>query len=151
VAGRPQSLPLYYGDEVGLEGGKDPDNRRAMEWNEGRWNWELRAFIRSLLALRRISPALQTGTWHTEAADDLRGLCVFRRSRGREHAFLLLHTGCEHARVTLDLSALDLPAGFSATEQLSGVTLTPEGRALRLELPPLQGVLVTTVDPGTVR
>jgi glycosidase len=23
---------IYYGDEIGMEGGKDPDSRRAMEW-----------------------------------------------------------------------------------------------------------------------
>jgi glycosidase len=27
---------IYYGDEVGMEGGRDPDNRRAMPWDETR-------------------------------------------------------------------------------------------------------------------
>ena len=28
-------IPLiYYGDEIGLAGGGDPDNRRMMPWND---------------------------------------------------------------------------------------------------------------------
>ena len=26
---------IYYGDEVGMEGGHDPDCRRAFPWDEG--------------------------------------------------------------------------------------------------------------------
>ena len=33
---------IYYGDEVGMQGGKDPDNRRGMLWNPVCWNNELR-------------------------------------------------------------------------------------------------------------
>lgn len=39
---------VYYGDEIGMEGGKDPDNRRCMEWNK---ESELREFIRKLTAI----------------------------------------------------------------------------------------------------
>lgn len=37
---------IYYGDEVGLEGGKDPDNRRCFPWKE--MNEKLLAFFRDL-------------------------------------------------------------------------------------------------------
>ncbi|MFA6457748.1 MAG: glycoside hydrolase family 13 protein, partial [Bacteroidota bacterium] len=29
---------IYYGDEIGMEGGKDPDCRRCMIWDESHWN-----------------------------------------------------------------------------------------------------------------
>src|SRR5262249_35908155 len=29
---------IYSGDEVGVEGGIDPDNRRAFPWDETRWD-----------------------------------------------------------------------------------------------------------------
>lgn len=41
---------VYYGDEVGLVGGKDPDNRRTYPW--GREDMSRYAFIRALIQLR---------------------------------------------------------------------------------------------------
>jgi cyclomaltodextrinase len=59
---------IYYGDEVGLAGGIDPDNRRAFPWDEGRWDQELRAFVRTVLRLRTAEPALRHGTTTTTGA-----------------------------------------------------------------------------------
>lgn len=52
---------VYYGDEIGMEGETDPDNRRCMIWDEAAWDHELRRFYQKLIALRRVSPALQYG------------------------------------------------------------------------------------------
>lgn len=50
---------IYYGDEAGVTGGKDPDNRRTYPW--GRENTELLEWTRRLTALRSHADALQTG------------------------------------------------------------------------------------------
>ena len=52
---------IYYGDEVGLPGGRDPDCRRCMPWNPADWNLEINEFYRQLIKLRRESLALQQG------------------------------------------------------------------------------------------
>lgn len=55
-------VPLvYYGDEVGLEGGADPDNRRPMPWNPASWDSEMLAHVRRLVAIRRESRTLRGG------------------------------------------------------------------------------------------
>jgi alpha-glucosidase len=56
---------VYYGDEIGLHGGPDPDNRRPMPWDERTWNLELRKLYQRLIALRRSSAALQRGGFET--------------------------------------------------------------------------------------
>jgi len=33
---------IYYGDEIGLTGGKDPDCRKAFPWDESKWDHDLR-------------------------------------------------------------------------------------------------------------
>lgn len=50
---------IYYGDEAGQVGGKDPDNRRTYPW--GREDKELLAYVTKLTTLRKTYPALQTG------------------------------------------------------------------------------------------
>ena len=50
---------IYYGDEAGLQGGKDPDNRRPYPW--GRENKILQAACRELIQLRKKYGALRTG------------------------------------------------------------------------------------------
>ncbi|MHB8963474.1 MAG: glycoside hydrolase family 13 protein, partial [Saccharofermentanales bacterium] len=53
---------LYYGDEIGIEGGEDPDNRRTMKWDEKDQDMELLGFIRRVGNFRRSSDALVHGT-----------------------------------------------------------------------------------------
>ena len=59
----PGSPCVYYGTEVVLEGGPDPDCRRCMPWDEldtpaGQASCQT---LRALIALRRQEPALQGG------------------------------------------------------------------------------------------
>ncbi len=54
---------IYYGDELGLAGGGDPDNRRPMLWSGASTEQEaLRATIAKLCAIRKQHPALRRGT-----------------------------------------------------------------------------------------
>jgi len=58
----PGAPAIYYGDELGMQGGEDPDNRRCFAWDESAWDRNLLEHVRALIALRRSSPALRTGT-----------------------------------------------------------------------------------------
>ena len=63
---------IYYGDEVGLAGGGDPDNRRTMPWNDEDLNphqLELRSQISELARVRRENKALSRGRRTTISAD----------------------------------------------------------------------------------
>lgn len=55
----PGSPSLYYGDEAGMEGYKDPFNRRPYPW--GQENWEFIQHFKRLGKLRKDHPALRTG------------------------------------------------------------------------------------------
>jgi len=54
---------IYYGDEIGMPGKKDPDNRRPFDWH---WEQEpaarqIRQFYQDLIRFRKTHPVLQTG------------------------------------------------------------------------------------------
>ena len=57
----PGAPAIYYGDEIGLEGGDDPDCRRTFPWDEQEWNRDLLDTFRALVRLRREEPALRRG------------------------------------------------------------------------------------------
>ncbi|MCO7176738.1 glycoside hydrolase family 13 protein [Sporolactobacillus kofuensis] len=50
---------VYYGDEAGVEGGKDPDNRRYYPW--GRENKKIYSEFQVSIQTRRVHPNLQKG------------------------------------------------------------------------------------------
>jgi glycosidase len=75
-------IPLiYYGDEVGLAGGGDPDNRRNMPWDVGDVNTHqeaLRTRVRALARIRAENPVLGRGVRRTISSDQ--DTWVFRMS-----------------------------------------------------------------------
>lgn len=44
---------IYYGDEIGLEGGYDPDSRRCFIWDENKWNLKIRETLKQLIDIRK--------------------------------------------------------------------------------------------------
>ena len=55
---------VYYGDEIGMEGGKDPDNRRSFPWDklsEGQ-NKPIYSYVKELIELRKKNRVLRDGT-----------------------------------------------------------------------------------------
>ncbi|MBX3199835.1 MAG: hypothetical protein KF894_16990 [Labilithrix sp.] len=62
---------VYYGDEIGLPGAGDPDNRRFMQWTGLSSNQTfLRDRIKKLADIRSKHPALRRGTRQTLNADN---------------------------------------------------------------------------------
>ena len=60
---------IYYGDEVGLPGGRDPDCRRGFPL-EGDWDLETLKHYQTLINLRHEHPALRTGSYEVLYAED---------------------------------------------------------------------------------
>jgi glycosidase len=58
----PGAPAVYYGDEIGLEGRDDPDNRRCFPWDESTWDRSLYDDVRRLIAMRQEEPALRSGS-----------------------------------------------------------------------------------------
>jgi cyclomaltodextrinase len=98
---------IYYGDEVGLEGGKDPDNRRAMPWNPKEQDQTILAFYKRLLALRQAHAVLRRGDYRTLVADNNTGVFSFLRTYGKERAVVLFNRSTLPQPVTLTAAQID--------------------------------------------
>ncbi|MBI5708514.1 MAG: alpha amylase N-terminal ig-like domain-containing protein [Armatimonadetes bacterium] len=92
---------IYYGDEIGMEGGKDPDERRCMIWDRSKWDGKLREVYRRLIRIRKERPSLRRGDFRVIAADDARGLFRFERRLGKERTQLVANIsgGCRDVKV----------------------------------------------------
>jgi glycosidase len=83
---------LYYGDEIGLPGAGDPDNRRFMQWTglspDQLW---LRGRVAALGALRKDHPALRRGTRTSLSATA--DTFVYSMSDGTETLYVAINRG----------------------------------------------------------
>jgi neopullulanase len=108
---------IYYGDELGLEGGVDPDCRRAYPVDPDAGDRELRSFVRSVVAARHEHVALRRGEVSLAAVGD-RALVLAREADGYR-AFVAINAGREDERLEIRhgeqdrLRMLDL-SGLSA-------------------------------------
>ena len=77
----PGAPNIYYGDEIGLPGHHDPDNRRAFPWHdETSWDNGLRNELKQFIQLRHEIPALRYGTFEPLVAQD--GAVVYATHSG---------------------------------------------------------------------
>ena len=60
----PGAPSIYYGDEVGLPGGRDPDSRRVFPQPQ-EWDTAVLKDYKQLIALRHQYAALRTGKYKT--------------------------------------------------------------------------------------
>lgn len=137
---------LYYGDEIAMLGGGDPDNRRDFPggWHDDLQNaftsegrtpeqQEVFQYVRDLLHLRAQHQALRSGKlWHLAAGDTS---YVFIRELEAER--LVIGFNNATAEKSLKLSLRDTPAENSGgVSVLSGnANAQIVGRELRLTLP----------------
>ncbi len=75
----PGSPAIYYGDEVGLEGGNDPDCRRGMLWGE-KQDRSLFIFFKNIIALRKGSKELAQGHIDVIFKDERRRVFALKNS-----------------------------------------------------------------------
>ena len=90
---------VYYGDEVGLAGAGDPDNRRFMTWSGLAPNqaW-LRARVSKLFAIRAAHPAMRRGTRQTVALGN--DTWLFRVSSAGDTVYVAINRGDVDATIT---------------------------------------------------
>ncbi len=110
----PGAPAIYYGDEIGLQGWEDPDCRRCFPWDEKRWDRELHAVFRRLIALRRAHPALRRGAPRFLEA---RGrFLVLSRAVPGEEIVLALNAGVDVQSVRFADTYIDLSSGEGGTK-----------------------------------
>jgi cyclomaltodextrinase / maltogenic alpha-amylase / neopullulanase len=143
---------IYYGDEVGLPGGHDPDNRRAFPWDESRWDRALLEATRAAFALRRREPALRSD--RLTIAGSAGPVTAFVRGAPEiDGGALLVAVNAGPTPATLETPATSVGHGVADGAALELLLVTGSGVApqatatvregrIRLHLPPRTGLVV---------
>jgi len=88
---------IYYGTEIALDGGNDPDNRRMMNFGG---NDELTYFVKQLGAIRQQQLPLTRG--EMELLVDEAGLTVYKRTFADETVIVAINNTSEAKKVSLE-------------------------------------------------
>ncbi len=113
---------IYYGDEVAMTGGPDPDCRRGMLWEDARQDKDMLCWYRRLLRLRKEFPGILDGQVVQEKAWDEDGLiCITRRLTGRD-VTLLFHAKEGNVQIPELAGKQELLSGTHFTGSVSGIT-----------------------------
>ncbi|MGB3615393.1 MAG: glycoside hydrolase family 13 protein [Elainellaceae cyanobacterium] len=133
----PGAPSIYYGDEVGLPGARDPDCRRTFPAKED-WDNNVLAMHKQLIALRHAHPALRTGTYNVLAAEGL--AYAFYRQLDDDVVIVAVNAGTEP--VTLLVTADPLTATKPAQILYGSGDVSWQSGTLTLGLSPRQGLMV---------
>ena len=101
--GWPGMPSVYYGEELGMEGGRDPDNRRGMSWDLAKNTNPYLTHYKKLIRARRESNALQSGEPIALQANDAEKTFAFARVLGDEVALVAVNRSDKSATLEFDL------------------------------------------------
>ena len=105
----PGAPTLYYGDEAGVCGWTDPDNRRTYPW--GHENFEILEFYRETIAIHRQHKVFKTGSY--KPLVEQRDLLCYGRFDMDNAAFVLINTSDTDKTVSIPTWTLGVEDGES--------------------------------------
>lgn len=131
---------IYYGEELGMEGGADPDNRRGMRWDLATPHNAMLQFYRRLIRIRNASRALQSGDPSILLADDNAQTLAYARTLNDDIAMIAINRSASTRTVKIALpqnAALRKARAQGLRDALSGkVFPLREATSLSIELAP---------------
>ncbi len=133
----PGAPAIYYGDEIGLEGGKDPDSRRAFPWQQNKWDQGLLQWVKSLISLRKRTPSLRRGDYIRLVSNDR--FFAFARILGDKNILVALNASEKTQQVEIPCAALAWGDGRSMQSLISGKGYNVSNGQLSISLPPWNG------------
>ena len=139
---------VYYGDEIGMQGFKDPFNRRPYDWEHG--NKEIRGWFERFIAIRNENDALRTGDilplYGTGdvvvyARTIRSGYDVFNHEK-EDGVFIAAFNRSLTETLSIEADVSDFACGVFEDAFKPSRTYEVECGRLRIKIPPLFGLLL---------
>jgi cyclomaltodextrinase len=151
---------IYYGDEVYMWGGNDPDDRKPMLWPDIEYadevykpdgskrspdkveiNQDLKAHYKQLIDLRHHYKALSLGSFKTRLSDDKNDLYAFEHEYRGQRIWVLFNNSGKVQRV-------EIPNAYQYqfTDLLNGTETLMQKDMLHVTLPKKSGAVLVATD-----
>lgn len=133
----PGAPMIYYGDEIGMLGGKDPACRGSMLWDQSTWNRELGETVKGYIAMRKKYASLRRGGYsHLYAQGQA---YVFARQGEAETVIIGLNAGQAPVHLDLDVAAVLADGANLREEWGNGRFRIEKGKLKDLTIPARTG------------
>ncbi len=141
----PGAPSVYYGDEVGVTGGGDPDCRRTYPWADqgGSPDTDLLAHYRQVIGIRRAHSALRGGEFETLLVDDAQALYAFIRWDVGERVVVVLNNGPAAQTAVVPVAGY-LENGTVLTDTLAGGAYTVVAGSVTVPVNARWGAILVT-------
>ncbi len=110
----PGAPTIYYGDEAGLVGWTDPDNRRTFPW--GHENWELVEFHKYIIAMHNKISCLKTGSLKILIGGD--HLLAYGRFDSHNQVIVVINNGDYDRNVSIPVWEAGVDSGYQVIKRL---------------------------------
>ncbi len=138
---------IYYGDEIGMEGADDPDNRRTMVWEDRGYtapDEDLREYISELIQIRNENEVLRRGEIKKVNSEKARVYSFLRTDLDED---MLVIINAEENPVNLSIPETDLLHVDLTRDSYEDIyrnkQVPVEDNTLNIELPGLSGSIIS--------
>ena len=119
---------VYYGDEIGVDGGHDPDCRKAFPWDTSKWDTDLLEYAKACIAMRKEHKPLRRGEYKRIYAEG--DLMAFSREHKGERIVTAFNVSNEEQTIELKF---EKPKVLFGSPKISGD---------HVAIPPRSGVVI---------
>lgn len=137
----PGAPAVYYGDEIGMNGGNDPDCRRAFSWEPENWNHDLRGWVKALIDERRRQPALTHGDMIHLYASDSPNIYCFSRVIDQDQILVAINADNQPAAIQIPVEGLRFHHDQILHNLVGTGIAAVNNRVLNLNLPAMSGAM----------
>jgi glycosidase len=166
----PGSPMIYYGDEAGMWGATDPDNRKPMPWpdvvmapektdprgyarqaDDANFDTSMANYYRRVVHLRRTSPALQQGSWQVINVSEAQHSLIVRRRYNNDDMVVCINRDTVAHSVNFSAGKGMFPSIAGSTEYDQSVfQIQQVDSIITMTLPPLSGIALQAAVPLSV-
>lgn len=137
----PGSPSIYYGEELGMQGKHDPDNRRGMQWQLANDQNDMLNWYKRLIQLRKNSPTIRKGKPRSVKAFDGENVAVYAVDYQGQTVMTLINRSEKSHRLTFETQS---PTSLWR-DMLTGESVPQNGGSVRLSVEPMSARILGSV------
>ena len=151
----PGAPTIYYGDEAGVCGFTDPDNRRTYPWGDA--DYPLIDFHRDMILLHKVNPALKRGSFVFLKCE--KNIVSYGRFIAEQQMAVVINSSDETVTTEIPVWKANIPRTCEITQIMTtyvgGYSIKPVRYKVvdgyvKVELKPYSGIVLNREKPGIV-